>query len=1054
MNIFSLIIFCFLLVQCEFNSFIKGKNEQLKNRKRKLLTCQEIFEQEDSFQPLNVYLDEICFEKEIENTIINPYRDKIYNSINNAAKELGKIIKINMNCASPTYGNEEITQELGINFWNDQIIGDNVGDFTESMFTKGYGYIIYTKVAEINTMGNKIASSQIILNDGGCGQPIIGIITLNPDINYSIYPESYLKIIMLHHIIHLLGFHKNFSLSSEENDAPFEGLLKEEPINSNHYYVDSSKVINYAKNYFDCSSITKIDMEIIDDMPHWPSRIILGDIMSDLLYPEEFVISGFTLSFLEDLGYIRVSNHYTGGLMRFGKHKGCEFLYNKCIGDTDSDGENIKFENDFYYPTQFNLLNFEQSCSSGRTSRTVHKIYSYGSDISPSNYQYFTENKNIGGPKEVNYCPISQYDSYDIEHIYDGHCSSKGKLSNIASIIGEVLSDNSFCVLSSLIKKTITNYQTYSNQVRAVCLQMHCSSQSLTIQIGEDFLVCPNEGGKITGEGFAGYLLCPDFNLICTVKEEKLCNDIFGCIDNESEEKEFPIVYSYDTIETSQDSSFYLTQGISNGEIWEKSNINNKCPQYCIQCKIGNQCIKCKSDYDLLGSEDNDEVICELKTILAHGHYRKSSNKVYYPCIEHCDECDNGTTCKKCYVNYKIEGNICVPKVENCEEYNEDESCKKCIDGYGLLKGEETTCKILSELENNFYFSKTDAEGNTYYIKCSYQIENCIECNSENNCLSCKTNFAIVNDIHNKCEDLSTNKYYLDSGDGKYKLCSNGLEGCEICTNIDDNFICHQCDSSYAAFYDGTQIQCLSRVSINENNNLFSNDGLTYYSCSDNRYHSVNNCLNCQNKLSCDMCQAGYILGNSNKLCVSNDALLNKKYYKDARNNNYYLCSQKIQGCDRCESGNACIECNSDYQLDENDKCFYSSLIGTKYYLDPNTGKYASCTKIANCQECISSTGCTKCQNGYILNNDLCEKINEKNNDNSKSLAICAIVLSVISSLIAIAAIILVLLKKGFFKGNNRKMLTEEKNINNEENDEVVVHSKKRSIHNEVKNGE
>jgi hypothetical protein len=39
--------------------------------------------------------------------------------------------------------------------------------------------------------------------------------------------------------------------------------------------------------------------------------------MADFSYPEEQAISGFTLALFEDLGYIKVKNKYTGGLMRF-----------------------------------------------------------------------------------------------------------------------------------------------------------------------------------------------------------------------------------------------------------------------------------------------------------------------------------------------------------------------------------------------------------------------------------------------------------------------------------------------------------------------------------------------------------------------------------------------------------------------------------------------------------------------------------------------------------------------------------------------------------------
>ena len=113
---------------------------------------------------------------------------------------------------------------------------------------------------------------------------------------------------------------------------------------------------------------------------------------------------------------------------------------------------------------------------------------------------------------------------------------------------------------------------------------------------------------------------------------------------------------------------------------------------------------------------------------------------------------------------------------------------------------------------------------------------------------------------------------------------------------------------------------------------------------------------------------------------------MKKKYYLDPIDNNYYLCSKKIQGCNKCENANICIECNSDYGLDENNKCVLLSIAISKYYLDLSTGKYISCNKIENCEECSSATQCNKCQNGYRLNNNICEIIIENGGDYKKAL--------------------------------------------------------------------
>ena len=65
---------------------------------------------------------------------------------------------------------------------------------------------------------------------------------------------------------------------------------------------------------------------------------------------------------------------------------------------------------------------------------------------------------------------------------------------------------------------------------------MFCSDKSLTIQINNDYIVCPRDGGKIKLPNYDGYLLCPDYYLICS--GTVLCNDIFDCIEKQSELKD------------------------------------------------------------------------------------------------------------------------------------------------------------------------------------------------------------------------------------------------------------------------------------------------------------------------------------------------------------------------------------------------------------------------------------------------------------------------------------------------------------------------------------
>ena len=898
----------------------------------------------------------------------------IFNAIKNAAGILESYISI-YKCEQRYQFNEASASKY-IDSWDEEKLkfdSDGPYDFSIAVFFN------------FNEAGN-VPASTVILQIGQFDYPLFTVIQLNKVFLNSRIESDYLEALMLHELTHVLGFHKDII-----TELLSENIITKEINEKEHYYINSSNVLSFGKKYFGCDTLEGVEIEAEEDEEgdigpgsHWSSRILLGEYMTEFLYPEEQVISGFTLALLEDLGYIEIKKKYTGGLMRFGKNKGCEFVNDECIGSK-------KFQNEFYYPTNFNLnLPPEPSCSSGRLSRTVHKLYEYDDSVIPSEYQYFPDHTNIGGLSSTNYCPISEYESS--ETIFDGRCSEKGTPSTIKTIIGESLSENSFCALSSLIKTDVANYQDYS-VVRAVCFKMFCSDESLTIQVGEDYFVCPKEGGKIDGVGFYGYLLCPDYNLICT--GTTICNDMFDCINKRSEEKEF--TYDYE-IETSQDSSVYVDQPIHLGA--ESSSNNNICPLYCAQCDKNKRCIKCGP-------------------------------------------------------HYKFKNNICVNKIENCEKYNDDDTCKKCQENYVLVKGQDNqmTCLKQSDLQNQYY-SKTDGEI-TYYVKCSDTLDNCFSCSSETVCINCMNNYGIFDDSGTlKCVDLSTRKYYYDTSSSMYKLCQDTLTGCNTCAkNSNSEIYCIQCLENYAILYVEPET-CELESTLESNDGLFKDNDGKYYPCNDNRFHSVENCLKCAEKRSCNLCQTEYTLYNSNTLCLTDSDISDKKYYLNPTDNNYYLCSRKIDGCNKCTNSNTCIECKYEYGLDEDNKCIHYSQ-ASKYYLDQITGRYISCSKIENCYECSSATQCLKCEIGFKLSNSICVK--DENDSKYKAIATSALVISVFS-FAGVVFIILLLLKRGSFFGGG-KLIQNTTNANNEveNNNDIqpdVVKVKKRSIHNDPKDTE
>ena len=706
-----LIIYIFQLIYCQNNKILYrcGADDdktkplpmtnfiKIKKDKRNL--------NDGEFKDFHIYLDLINIKNDIKKYNLEKYEELFIDSLNKGVETLESLLQVKKLNKFYILSDHEILY-LGIKDWNQTMIGSNsIGD----MKTMGIDLVILGRFDE-KMDSSSLASAGIRYYEKETGQPLVGIININTKANYSkINSKEYFQSIVLHEFTHILGF-----TYAHLNDFVHNIFTKKDKYGITRYYVNSTKVIEVAKKYFNCSDIDGVELEEYHGEgtagSHWEARILLGEYMNGVIYPEEQVISEFTLALLEDTGYYK-AKYYTGGLMRYGKGKGCAFVKDRCI---DSFHEiNPLFENEFYDSIYSPTL-IDASCSSGRQSRTYNAWYKY--ENIPNYYQYFSL-KERGGYAPADYCPVPREDNEEVLNIYyTGHCSKKGNggygtkifyqkketfrvnsthiatiyinyfntSNELNQITGETYSDHSFCYQSTLIKKNF-NYNT--SIVRSLCYESFCSNFSLTIKIHDDYIVCPRSGGKIKVEGYTGYFICPDYNLICS--GTVICNDMFDCVNKKSEIKENTYIYDY-KIKTSQN--------IESFEINNSDDINNYeigndgiCPINCKQCKLDNKCTKCRNDYGLIGSKKNNEVYCILLTEFnSKGYYQKDN--IYYPCIENCVLCSNDISCDKCIDKFVFANNKCLIEINHCKIYGIDELCDECIDNYIIKDNNRTIC--------------------------------------------------------------------------------------------------------------------------------------------------------------------------------------------------------------------------------------------------------------------------------------------------------------------------------------------------------------------------
>ncbi len=346
-------------------------------------------------------------------------------------------------------------------------------------------------------------------------RPVCGGILLGTHYDFNeTNSQSFLIMSLLHEITHVLGFTKvlySYFLSSKY-------LISYKVINGiQRTLFTGENVIKQAKRHFNCDNIEGIELENQGGDgsvgSHWEARIMLGDYMISTDYPE-IVISEISLALLEDTGWYYV-NYYTGGLFRYGKGLGCDFLNNKCIhkGKTS-------------FGREFCVNINEDRCSSGNIDRGICYII-------PSNYfpySYFNNPYKIGF-SFADYCPVMFTPYSKDKYYFYSRCDSNGKnMYNFSPEYGETYGPNSICVLSSL-KPQSSLSDSYKT---ARCHKVSCdtNTKSFILDIGEVNLTCSGNYEEIEVEGYSGSIICPDYNRVCT--GSIWCNDPLSCIEKES----------------------------------------------------------------------------------------------------------------------------------------------------------------------------------------------------------------------------------------------------------------------------------------------------------------------------------------------------------------------------------------------------------------------------------------------------------------------------------------------------------------------------------------
>ena len=252
------------------------------------------------FTPVRIFFDKTFLESQL-----NTYPDiegiypLIISALNRAVKAISEIIKVEQYEENVFIDklNRDNLRNIGIETWD-----ESLNDL--ELVHQNYDYVLFAKFITPEDISITATAYPFELAKDTY-RPLLGIIEISVYLIYKEKFEEYLKYVFLHELFHAFGFnYKAFKFfpggeaASVFTETGVAGITRT--------YVKTERVLNFAKKYFGCDSAKGVELENQGSEGsvnnHWDSRVLLGELMNSEQYEDEFVLSEFTLAFLEDSG--------------------------------------------------------------------------------------------------------------------------------------------------------------------------------------------------------------------------------------------------------------------------------------------------------------------------------------------------------------------------------------------------------------------------------------------------------------------------------------------------------------------------------------------------------------------------------------------------------------------------------------------------------------------------------------------------------------------------------------------------------------------------------
>jgi len=188
----------------------------------------------DGFKDFNIYLDLLNFEDEIIKYNLTDKRELFINGMNKALKTIKSLLKVKIADNNYLVTDEQIKQ-IQIYNWNKSMIGDDA----YGLRYLGIDLVIFVRFGDNKELGNITLATGGVAYLSNNNQPLVGLVTINRDSNYSKYNSlNYFEMTIMHEFTHILGFSNYYFYLFKIY------YLEVDDYGISRAYINSTKVVN------------------------------------------------------------------------------------------------------------------------------------------------------------------------------------------------------------------------------------------------------------------------------------------------------------------------------------------------------------------------------------------------------------------------------------------------------------------------------------------------------------------------------------------------------------------------------------------------------------------------------------------------------------------------------------------------------------------------------------------------------------------------------------------------------------------------------------------